>query len=135
MRIYSKYFLPRLIDLAMRNPEAMRLRSEWVPNARGEVLEVGIGSGLNLPFYSREVIRVRGVDPSPEMRKIARQRLANAAVAVEYLPQSAEEPLPLADASMDSVVVTWSLCSMVNPSRALEEMRRVLKSSGSLIFI
>ena len=106
-----------------------------MPNARREVLEVGIGSGLNLPFYSHEVIRVHGVDPSPEMQKIARQRIRNAAVPVEFLSQSAEEPLPLADASMDSVVVTWSLCSMVNPSSALKEMRRVLKSSGSLIFI
>jgi hypothetical protein len=75
MGFYSKYVLPRLIDLAMKNRDTARLRAEWLSHARGDVLEVGIGSGLNLPFYSSEVRRVCGVDPSVELQRIARSRL------------------------------------------------------------
>jgi ubiquinone/menaquinone biosynthesis C-methylase UbiE len=135
MAIYAKYVLPRLIDLAMRNKDATRLRAAWIPHARGEVLEVGIGSGLNLPFYSREVQHVYGVDPSSELQQIARRRVMSGPPAIEFLSQSAEEPLPLADSSIDTVVLTWTLCSIPNASRALEEMRRVLKADGRLIFI
>lgn len=76
MSLYSKYLLPTLLDLAMRNREQVRLRQEWIPHARGEVLEIGIGSGLNLPFYSAKVKRVRGVDPSIELGEMARRRSA-----------------------------------------------------------
>jgi ubiquinone/menaquinone biosynthesis C-methylase UbiE len=132
---YAKYVLPRLIDLAMRNKETARLRAVWIPHAQGEVLEIGIGSGLNLPFYSPEVQRVYGVDPSVELRRLARQRAAAVSTKVEFLPQSAEEPLPLANASMDTVVVTWTLCSIPNAPSALQEMKRVLKPTGRLIFL
>ena len=73
MSLYAKYVLPRIIDLAMSNPETRRLRAAWIPQARGEVLEVGIGSGLNLAFYSSEVERVYGVDPSVELQRMARK--------------------------------------------------------------
>lgn len=135
MGIYAKYVLPRLIDLAMRNRAAARVRANWIPHARGDVLEVGIGSGLNLPFYSAEVSRVYGVDPSAELRKLARKRMAGQAVSVEFLAQSAEETLPLPDHSVDTVVVTWTLCSIADPAGALRQMRRVLKASGRLIFV
>lgn len=131
--IYTRYLLPRIIDLTMKNEESARLRAVWVPQARGDVLEVGIGSGLNLAFYSSEVKRVYGVDPSAELQQMARRRLT--AHPLEFFLQSAEEPLPLGDASVDTVLVTWSLCSIPNPARALDEMRRVLKPSGRLIFI
>lgn len=133
MGIYTRYLLPRIIDLTMKNEESARLRAAWVPQARGDVLEVGIGSGLNLAFYSSEVKRVYGVDPSAELQQMARRRLT--AHPLEFFLQSAEEPLPLADASIDTVLVTWSLCSIPNPARALDEMRRVLKPSGRLLFI
>jgi protein-L-isoaspartate O-methyltransferase len=71
MNFYAKYVLPRIIDLAMRNKETARLRATWIPQALGEVLEVGIGSGLNLAFYSLQVQRVYGVDPSAELRQAA----------------------------------------------------------------
>ena len=135
MGFYGKYVLPRIIDIAMRNKESARLRAAWLPRARGEVLEVGIGSGLNLPFYSSEVQRVYGVDPSVERQRMARKRAAARPIKVEFLSQSAEEPLPLAKASIDIVVVTWTLCSITNASSALQEMKRVLKSSGRLIFL
>ncbi len=135
MGLYSRYFLPRIIDLAMRNKETTRLRAEWIPRAQGEVLEVGIGSGLNLPFYSTEVSRVYGVDPSLELQRMARRRSPGAPVKVEFLSQSAEERLPLDDASIDTVVITWTLCSIPNVARALEEMRRVLRPGGRLLFV
>jgi ubiquinone/menaquinone biosynthesis C-methylase UbiE len=135
MGLYAKHVLPRFIDLAMRNKDTTRVRADWVPHAQGEVLEVGIGSGLNLPFYSRDVQRVYGVEPSPELQKMARKRIAGQAVKVELLPQSAEEPLPLSDKSIDTVVITWTLCSIADAPRALQQMKRVLKPSGRLIFV
>jgi ubiquinone/menaquinone biosynthesis C-methylase UbiE len=135
MNFYAKYVLPRIIDLAMRNQETARLRATWIPQAQGEVLEVGIGSGLNLAFYSLQVERVYGVDPSAELRRMARERAAAGPIKVEFFPQSAEEPLPLANASIDTVVLTWTLCSIANAPKALQEMKRVLKASGRLIFL
>jgi ubiquinone/menaquinone biosynthesis C-methylase UbiE len=135
MGFYARYVLPKLIDLAMRNKEMACQRAEWIPHARGDVLEIGIGSGLNLPFYSNEVRRIVGVDPSLELQALARRRLTGGPTNLEFVSQSAELRLPLADGSMDSVVVTWSLCSIENPAKALSEMRRVLKPTGNLIFI
>ena len=135
MGFYARHVLPRVIDLAMRNKDATRLRRDWIPRARGEVLEVGIGSGLNLAFYSPEVQCIHGVDPSIELQQMARQRIAGRTVNAEFLAQSAEESLPLSDSSIDTVVVTWTLCSIPNPRKALEQMKRVLKPSGRLIFI
>jgi ubiquinone/menaquinone biosynthesis C-methylase UbiE len=135
MGLYAKYVLPRLIDLAMRNKDAARLRASWIPRARGDVLEIGIGSGLNLPSYSSEVRQIWGVDPSGELQGMARKRAADAPIRVEFLAQSAEERLAVADESMDTVVVTWTLCSIPKAANALEQMRRVLKRDGRLIFI
>ncbi len=135
MGFYAQYVLPRLIDLSMRNKETARLRADWIPHARGEVLEIGIGSGLNLPFYSREVRRVYGVDPSVELQRMARKRVAAGRLPVEFLSQSAEEPLPLPDASVDTVVVTWTMCSIPYVEQALQQMKRVLRPAGRLIFL
>jgi ubiquinone/menaquinone biosynthesis C-methylase UbiE len=135
MGLYAKYVLPRLIDLAMRNQDAKRLRAEWVPHARGEVLEVGIGSGLNLDFYTSEVHRVYGVDPSLELQRMARKKNVARHLEVEFLLQSAEEALPLPEKSIDTVVMTWTLCSIPEPHKALRQMKRVLKPDGRLIFI
>jgi ubiquinone/menaquinone biosynthesis C-methylase UbiE len=135
MGFYAQYVLPRLIDVAMRNRETARLRAAWIPHARGEVLEVGIGSGLNLPFYSSEVRHIYGVDPSAELQRMARRRAAHEPTSVEFLSQSAEEPLAFAAESIDTVVLTWTLCSIANAPKALEQMKRVLKASGRLIFL
>jgi len=135
MGVYAKYVLPRFIDLSMRNKETTRVREEWVPHARGNVLEIGIGSGLNLPFYSREVGRIYGLEPSPELRKLARTRSIGKDIHVEFFSQSAEEPIPLPDQSVDTVVTTWTLCSIPDPLRALRQMKKVLKPDGHLIFV
>ncbi len=135
MGFYNQHVLPHLIDLGMRNQETARLRAAWIPQARGEVLEIGIGSGLNLPYYSPEVQRVYGVDPSIELQRMARKRVALARFPVEFFAQSAEQRLPLPTESMDTVVVTWALCSIRNAPEALQQMRRVLKPGGLLIFL
>jgi ubiquinone/menaquinone biosynthesis C-methylase UbiE len=135
MGLYAKYVLPRLIDLGMRNPESTRLRREWIPRASGEVLEIGIGSGLNLPFYAPGVQRVYGVDPSLELQQMARERAASVPVKVEFLSQSAEDPLPPTLGAIDTAVVTWTLCSIPDPTRVLDQLLRILKPGGSLIFI
>ncbi len=135
MRLYAKYVLPHLINLAMRNKDVTRLRSESVPQARGDVLEIGIGSGLNLPFYSSSVRQVYGVDPSIELQRMASKRALSVPLEVTFFRQPAEDPIPLADSSIDTIVMTWSLCSIPNPAAALQQMKRVLKQDGQLIFI
>jgi len=99
------------------------------------VLEIGIGSGLNLPFYSSEVDQVYGVDPSPELQAMARDRAVDVSQQVEFLTQSAEAPIPLDAGSIDTVVMTWTLCSLPNPSNAFEEVKRLLKPHGGFIFL
>lgn len=134
MGFYSHHILPRLIDMAMKNKDTVRLRAEWIPLARGEVLEVGMGSGLNLPFYGPKVQKVYALDPSVELQSLARKRVAGP-IKVEFLLQGAEERLPFPEASMDTVVTTWTLCSIANAPLALRQMRRVLKPNGQLIFV
>jgi len=135
MGFYARHVLPRLIEATMRKEDTARLRAAWMPRASGEVLELGIGSGLNLPFYSGEVRKVYGVDPSLELQRLARQRATGGRVEVQFLAQSAEEPLPLGSASIDTAVVTWSLCSIPDAPKALGHVKRVLKPSGLLIFL
>jgi ubiquinone/menaquinone biosynthesis C-methylase UbiE len=131
---YRQIVVPRLIDFAMRNKDAARCRSEIVPQARGEVLEVGIGSGFNLRFYSNQVTRIRGVDPSKKLLEMAQKRANAVMIPVDLLNASAEE-LPLANQEVDTVVMTWSLCSIPKPEAALAEMLRVLKPGGDLLFV
>lgn len=133
MGLYQKWILPRLTDLVMRNAEATRYRSQVVPLARGTVLEIGAGSGLNFQFYGAPVERLYALDPSEELLGMARKRAAEATVPVEFLLHSGEE-IPLADRSCDTVVTTWTLCTIPDPVKALGEMKRVLKPSGTLLF-
>ncbi|HVH89394.1 MAG TPA: class I SAM-dependent methyltransferase [Terriglobales bacterium] len=112
-----------------------RLRAECVPHARGDVLEIGIGSGLNLPFYSAHVRRVYGIDPSLELQRMAAKKASAVPFEVRLFAQSAEDPFPLADSSIDTIVMTWCLCSIPNPGIALQQMKRVLKAEGQMIFI
>ena len=134
MNLYDKCLLPRLINLAMQSQVARQERARYVPGATGRVLEIGIGSGLNIPFYRKDVERLCGVDPSAELLKMARKRAAGASFPVELIEQSGES-LPAEDHAFDTVVTTWSLCTIPDPVAALKEMKRVLKPEGQLIFI
>lgn len=132
MSLYEKYVLPKIIDCACGQAIMQRQREQVVPLASGDILEVGIGSGLNLPFYNPgRVKRIVGIDPSAELLAKARQRTGR--LPVELLQGSAEV-LPLADASIDTVLLTFTLCTIPGVETALQQMRRVLKPGGSLIF-
>jgi ubiquinone/menaquinone biosynthesis C-methylase UbiE len=135
MGFYARVILPRIIDNAMRYEELTELRAALVPSASGVVLEAGMGSGLNLPFYStKAVTKVYGLDLSRQLLAIAQTRLASAGFPVTLINASAER-IPLRSECVDTVVLTWSLCSVAAPDTALREMRRVLKPGGSLLFI
>ena len=134
MGIYERFVLPRLVDFVCARKPQMRQRPAVVSAASGEVLEIGFGSGLNLPFYDPgKVARLRALEPSDEMRSMARRRLENVPFPVEELVASAEE-IPLADHSVDTVLVTYTLCTIPDAGRALAEMRRVLRAGGRLLF-
>ena len=133
MNPWDRYVLPKLIDVAMRSEGISALRSEVVPRARGRVLEIGMGSALNLRHYGPAVTAVIGVEPSVELVLLAQRRIAGSAIPIEVLAQSGEQ-LPLPDHSIDTVVFTWTLCSIPNVYSALRETFRVLKPRGEVLF-
>ena len=134
MSVYEKYVLPRLIHWAMRKKIATAERRKFIPLASGTALEVGAGSGLNLPCYGPQVQKLYALDPSRELWKMAHKRVREAPFPVAFLAASAER-IPLEDMSVDTVVTTWTLCTIPDPLQALTEMRRVLKPEGRLIFV
>jgi ubiquinone/menaquinone biosynthesis C-methylase UbiE len=131
---YERRILPRLIDFGMRRKQLAQLREELVGRARGRVLEIGIGSGRNLPFYRRDLEILLGLDPSRELLRMARTHVTWVHFPVE-LSEGRAEDIPLDDRAVDHVVMTWTLCSVADPIRALAEIRRVLRPGGSLLFI
>lgn len=134
MSLYQRYVVPHLVHLAMRQEALLPFRRRVIGAAEGRVLEVGIGSGLNLPLYGPRVCAVIGLEPSPELLRMARDRAVTAQVAVELLEASAEA-IPLDDASIDTAVTTWTLCTIPDAPRALAELHRVLKPGGVLLFV
>ncbi|MCB4824863.1 class I SAM-dependent methyltransferase [Roseicella aerolata] len=134
MSIYDRLILPRLIALAMRHGELVPFRQRVGRAATGRVLELGIGSGLNLGFYGPDVTSVVGIDPSPALLRMAEDRSRGARFQVE-LVEAASERLPLDDRSVDTVVTTWTMCSVGDPIEALREARRALRPGGSLLFV
>lgn len=133
MSFYDRFILPRLLALAMRNRELVPFRQRVGRAAVGRVLELGIGSGLNLGFYGPDVTAVIGIDPSPALLRMTEARSRGARFAVE-LVEAMSERLHLEDRSVDTVVTTWTLCSVGDPVQALREARRVLRPGGRLLF-
>lgn len=134
MSLYQDRILPRILDLVMQQKQLARYRAAVVGAARGRVLEIGVGTGLNFPFYGDQVEQVFGLDPSARLLSLARPRAAAARVPIALLRGSATD-IPLADRCVDTIVMTWTLCSIPDPRRALAEMRRVLKPGGRLLFV
>ena len=133
MAFYRDWLFPRLLDLVMQQKQMTRFREQVGQAAEGRVLDVGIGSGLNLPFYGSRASRVFGVDPSVPLLQLAKQRVNETNVPVELVPGSAEA-LPFDARDMDTAVVTFTLCSVENAAASLAEIRRVLKPGGKLLF-
>ncbi|MCC6141727.1 MAG: class I SAM-dependent methyltransferase [Nitrospira sp.] len=134
MGLYSTYIFPRLMDRIMSGAGFQRLRNEVLKSARGEVLEVGLGTGLNLPHYPTGVSRLRAVDPAPLLPNRVAKRAANVSFPVE-LSRTGAEQLPYENRSFDYVVSTWTLCTIPDTGQALREVRRVLKPNGHLLFL
>lgn len=134
MGLYDRHVLPYLIDFACGMGAVMKARSQIVPLAQGRVLEIGIGSGLNLSFYDpQRVVVVVGVDPSADMQRLARERAAHCQVPVEMIALELGQ-IQAEDASFDDIVCTFTLCTIPDALAALKEMRRVLKAGGRLLF-
>ena len=133
MGVYRDRILPHLVHLSMRQDTFSAYRRRLVPTAHGQVLEVGVGSGLNLPLYTTGAQHVVGLDTSRRLLGMARE-VVNVDVTTTLIEGSAEA-LPMEDGSLDTVVSTWTLCTIPDVVAALHEMRRVLKPSGQLLFV
>lgn len=131
---YDRHILPKALDIACGMPMIGRMRDRVVPRASGRVLEVGIGTGLNMRHYDKaRVTHITGLDPALQLQPIARERIAQAGLSVDLVGLSAEK-IPLPDAAFDTVLITYTLCTIPDPHAALLEMRRVLKPEGRLLF-
>jgi ubiquinone/menaquinone biosynthesis C-methylase UbiE len=134
MSLYEKYVLPKFLNCACGSKPVARQREKVVPLAEGKVLEIGIGSGLNLPFYDKtRVDEIWGLDPSEELSEMARAVAIQEGMEVNFISSGAEE-IPLPDNHFDSVLITYTMCTIPEVMRANTEIRRVLKNQGKMIF-
>jgi len=134
MGFYREHVVPHLVSVAMRNPELVPYRRRVLSAAHGRVLEVGIGSGVNLLFYPPATEEIFGLEPAPRLIDMARRAAQRSSAQVNFIEGSAEA-IPLESNSVDTVVMTWTLCSIPDASQSLAEMRRVLKPGGLLLFV
>jgi ubiquinone/menaquinone biosynthesis C-methylase UbiE len=135
MNIYSRLIFPTLIDQVMSGEDFAIYRREILADATGEVLEIGFGTGLNLAYYPiNRVQKVTTIDVNPGMNKLAQKRIATSQISVDYQVLNGEK-LPMADATFDTVVSTWTLCSIKHVEQAIAEIHRVLKPGGKFLFI
>ena len=131
---YDTYIMPRFVNLACGLKPVVKQREKVVPLASGRVLEIGIGSGLNLPFYdASQVEHVWGLDPSPEMWALVKNKADNLDFGFEFIEASAED-IPLDTDSADTVLITYTMCTIPDAASALDDVRRVLKPGGKLVF-
>lgn len=131
MGLYDKYILPRVVNCVCGMKPTRKQREKVVPLAKGNVLEIGIGSGLNLPFYNAaNISHITGIDPSPENWNL---NVWTGDIEVKYIEASAED-LQFDDDMFDSVVCTYTLCTIPDPNKALQEIKRVMKPTGKFIF-
>jgi ubiquinone/menaquinone biosynthesis C-methylase UbiE len=134
MGFYQEQILPWLVHLSMRQRRLAPYRHRVVSSATGRVLEVGIGSGLNLPFYGNAVAEIIGIEPSRKLLGMANEAARKSQIPLRLVEGTAEA-IPIEDHSIDTVVTTWTMCSIPEIQSALQEMRRVLKPGGHLLFV
>ena len=134
MGFYNRYIVPRIVTCACGTEPVLKQRLKVVPKARGRVLEIGLGAGHNIPLYvANQVDSVIGVDPCEVSWQLAQARVAQVAFPVEFVAGSAEA-VPLEDNSVDSVLLTFALCTIPDPMAALAEAARVMRPGGELVF-
>ena len=134
MSFYEKYILPRFLNCACASEPITYQRKKVVPLAEGKILEVGIGSGLNLPFYDKSKIEeIWGIDPSEELNAMAKKVAIEECVNVNFITSSAED-IPFPNDYFDTVLITYTMCTIPSVLQANKEIKRVLKSSGKMIF-
>lgn len=134
MGFYSRVILPRLLDWAMSDPAFSQYRQQVLANVEGEILEIGFGTGLNLSYYPHHIEKITTIDPNSGMNKLAQKRIQASKINVENRILNSES-LPMADSTFDSVVSTWTLCSIAQVEKALQEIYRVLKPGGKFFFV
>jgi ubiquinone/menaquinone biosynthesis C-methylase UbiE len=134
MGFYSRKIFPYLLDWSLSDATFNKYRQEILAEVEGEVLEIGFGTGLNLSFYPDEIHKIITVDNNPGVHKLAQKRIANSNITVDHRILSGEN-LPMADSTFDSVVSTWTLCSIEKVEQAVKEIYRVLKPGGKFFFI
>jgi ubiquinone/menaquinone biosynthesis C-methylase UbiE len=134
MGLYRDQVLPRIVDLTMRGSDVEKARARITAGLDGEVLEIGFGSGRNIPYYPAGLTHVWAVDPAAVGRKLAEKRAAASAVPIEYIGLDAQT-LPVGDASADHALSTWTLCTIPDPMAALAEIIRVLRPGGAFHFV
>ena len=134
MRFYHHYIFPYLLDLAMASPALRKPRERTLAPACGRILEIGFGTGRNLPHYPSSVERIEAIDPDLDMDRLSLPRIRHARIAVDFHHLDAEH-LPFEEGSFDTVVSTMTLCSIPDVAHALREVRRVLKPGGQFLFL
>jgi ubiquinone/menaquinone biosynthesis C-methylase UbiE len=134
MGFYSRHIFPRLCEWMMSDPRMAALRHDLLADVGGDLLEIGFGTGLNLPHYPPHVEKLTTVDPNPGMNRLARRRVAESGIAVDQRTLGGEA-LPFGNNSFDCVVSTWTLCSIPDAGRALAELYRVLRPGGRFVFL
>ena len=132
--LYDKYILPHLLNCSCSSKPFIHQREKVIPLAKGRVLEVGIGSGLNLPYYQKDNIKeIWGLDPSEELLLMAKQKANAEGMDVQFINASAES-IGLDDNFFDTVIITYTMCTIPNLNQALSEIKRVMKTDGRLVF-
>ncbi|MBW4489216.1 MAG: class I SAM-dependent methyltransferase [Trichocoleus desertorum ATA4-8-CV12] len=134
MGFYSAVIFPQLLDWGMSHPALAQYRQELLAEVQGDILEIGFGTGLNLQYYPSHVHKITTVDVNPGVSALAQKRIQDAAIAVDHHLLNGEN-LPMADNTFDSVVSTWTLCSIAKVNQALQEIHRVLKPEGKFFFV
>ena len=134
MGLYSNLIVPYCIDFAMSGSDLSEYRQQLLADVSGDILEIGFGTGLNLPYYPDKINKITTIDPNPGMGRLARSRIETSGITVDYKVLNGES-IPMSDASFDSVVCTWTLCSIQRVDRAIAEIYRLLKPEGKFFFI
>ena len=133
-KLYERHVLPKVLDACCSTKPVNYQRNKIVPDAKGKILEIGIGSGINIPFYNKaNVEKIYGLDPSEELNHIAQKKAINNNVEIDFLLNGAEE-IPLPSNSMDTILITYTLCTIQDLESSLKEIRRVMKDDAVMLF-